>query len=121
MRAQRPVYLSLLEIRQPLAAVVSIFHRLSGALLFLHLPLLLYWFEQSLSSEEAFLMLRGNSLARLFVFATLGLYVYHFFAGLRFLLFDLHRPGVYRHIHSSARAVLVLALLSVLSLGAWLW
>jgi succinate dehydrogenase / fumarate reductase cytochrome b subunit len=121
MRAQRPVYLNLLKIRQPLPAVVSIFHRISGALLFLFLPLALYWFEQSLRSEEAFLALDGNGLVRLCLFAVLGLYAYHFFAGLRFLLFDLHRPGMYRHIQSSARAVLMAALLAVLSLGAWLW
>lgn len=121
MRARRPVYLNLLKIRQPLPAVVSIFHRISGALLFLLLPLALYWLEQSLSSEEAFLALRGNMLVRVCVFATLGLYAYHFLAGLRFLLFDLHRPGLYRHIHSSARAVLIAALLAVFSLGVWLW
>lgn len=121
MRAQRPVYLNLLRIRQPLAAVVSIFHRISGALLFLFLPLALYWLQQSLSSEQEFLALRGNLLVRLCVFASLGLYAYHFFAGLRFLVFDLHRPGAYRRIHSSARAVLLVALLAILGLGVWLW
>lgn len=121
MPAQRPVYLNLTKIRQPLPAVVSIFHRISGALLFLLLPVLLYWFEQSLASEQAFLALGGSSLVRLCVFAALGLYAYHFFAGLRFLVFDLHRPGLYRHVRSSARAVLIAALFAVVGIGAWLW
>lgn len=121
MRAQRPVYLNLLKIRQPLPAVVSILHRISGALLFLLLPLALYGFEQSLSSEAAFLDLSVNMLVRLCVFAVLALYAWHFLAGLRFLLFDLHRPGLYRHMRSSARAVLLMTLLAVLGLGVWLW
>ena len=38
----------------PPAALVSIFHRVSGMLLFLALPLLVWLFEQSLVSEIAF-------------------------------------------------------------------
>ena len=40
----RPVYLNLFAIRQPVAAITSIIHRASGALLFVAgIPLLL-WF-----------------------------------------------------------------------------
>ena len=39
----RPKYLNLLQIRMPLPAIVSIMHRVSGAALFLALPLMLWW------------------------------------------------------------------------------
>ena len=117
MRAQRPVYLNLLKIRQPLPAVVSILHRISGFLLFLSLPFVLNAFQQSLGSEQAFLELGGNAWVRAGVFLVLGMYAYHFFAGLRFLVFDLHRSALYPHIRSSAYAVLLLAMIAVVLLG----
>ena len=40
-----PKYLNLLQIRMPVPAVVSIMHRVSGAALFLVLPLLLAWWQ----------------------------------------------------------------------------
>jgi len=45
MHSQRsaPVFLNLLRIRFPVGAVTSIAHRLSGLLLFLSFPVLVYW------------------------------------------------------------------------------
>ena len=40
------------KYRQPPSAIVSILHRISGAVLFLALPFLLYLFQQSLLSES---------------------------------------------------------------------
>lgn len=121
MRSARPVYLNLLKIRQPLPAVVSIFHRVSGALLFLALPLVLYLFQLSLSGEASFLALKSSIAVRFAVFAVLAFYGYHFMAGLRFLLFDLHHPGLYRYAGSSAQFVLMTAVLLLVLLGIWLW
>ena len=51
----RPVYLNLIAIRLPLPAVVSILHRITGALLFLvGIPLLLWFIQRSLASPDAF-------------------------------------------------------------------
>ena len=44
----------LTAYRLPLAGRVSILHRLSGGLLFVALPFLLYLFDQSLTSELSF-------------------------------------------------------------------
>lgn len=121
MRSTRPVYLNLLKIRQPLPAVVSILHRATGALLFLAMPLALYLFAASLSDEQAFRSLHESGVVRFAIFTMLAFYGYHFMAGLRFLLFDLHRPGLYRHARSSAQLVLIIAALVALLVGAWLW
>ena len=51
----RPVYLNLLAIRQPLPAIVSFLHRVSGLLLFLlGIPLLLWGTHLSLASPDGF-------------------------------------------------------------------
>ena len=50
----RPKYLNLVQIRLPLPGVVSIMHRVSGAVLFLALPFLLWWLQKSLTSGRTF-------------------------------------------------------------------
>jgi succinate dehydrogenase / fumarate reductase, cytochrome b subunit len=51
---KRPKNLDLTTIRLPLAGKVSILHRVSGAGLFLCLPVLLWLFGASLGSPESF-------------------------------------------------------------------
>jgi succinate dehydrogenase / fumarate reductase cytochrome b subunit len=118
---RRPVYLDLLRIRKPLPAIVSILHRASGILLFLLLPAALYLFELSLSGEAGFRKLRQSLPLRAVVTLLLIVYVYHLLAGLRFLVFDLHRPGLYRHARSSAVLVLGAAAAVALVIGVALW
>jgi succinate dehydrogenase / fumarate reductase cytochrome b subunit len=51
----RPVYLNLPRIRLPLPGIVSILHRISGALLFLiGIPLVLAGVACSLASPESY-------------------------------------------------------------------
>ncbi len=55
----KPVYRNiglaqLIQYRLPWAGKVSILHRISGAVLFLMLPFLLYLFDQSLASEMSY-------------------------------------------------------------------
>jgi succinate dehydrogenase / fumarate reductase cytochrome b subunit len=95
------------------SAVVSILHRASGALLFLLLPLVLYALDRSLSSEAGFEAVRADGRLRLVLAVWLGCYAYHLLAGIRFLVFDLHGKGLYRHVRSSAWAVLLAALLAI--------
>jgi len=77
----------------PVPGVVSILHRISGLLLFLALPLLLWLFEQSLSSERSFeryLEFFHHFLARAVLLVLGWALLHHLCAGVRFLLLDLH-------------------------------
>lgn len=79
--------------RLPLAGVISILHRVSGAFLFLMLPFLLYLLEQSLFTESTFAYLQGIVSAWYIKLIILGLswaYLHHFCAGLRHLVMDMH-------------------------------
>ena len=51
MTKPRPKFLTLYQIRLPLAGFVSILHRISGAGLFLLLPLLIYTLQSSLDPQ----------------------------------------------------------------------
>ena len=111
----RPVYLNLLAIRQPLPAIVSILHRISGALLFLvAIPLLLWVVQRSLASPEAFdaaLRPLTTPLGKLVLLALAWSYLYHLLAGLRHLALDLHVGVELAPARSSAAIILVLSIL----------
>jgi len=90
-KTRRPKYLNLFKIRQPVTAVVSIIHRISGVFLFLLIPVVIYWLAVSLRSEAEFV--RAQSLFSTIWMKSLGILaaaalIHHFFAGLRFLLLD---------------------------------
>ena len=90
---KRPVNLDLTTIKLPLPGKVSILHRVSGAGLFLFLPVLLWLFGASLNSAESFAMFKAvfaSLPAKVVLAGLIWAFVHHFCAGIRFLLLDLH-------------------------------
>ena len=90
---KRPKNLDLLSIRLPLPAKVSILHRISGAGLFLCLPVLLWLFQASVTSQEGYDSVRslaGMLPVQIILGGLIWAFVHHFCAGIRFLLLDLH-------------------------------
>jgi succinate dehydrogenase / fumarate reductase cytochrome b subunit len=86
--------LQLMSYRLPPAAKTSIMHRVSGALLFLCLPLvILPVFALSVTSPESFAALRdwvSSPLCKLVLLVLIWGYMHHFCAGIRYLTLDLH-------------------------------
>ncbi|KIF82463.1 succinate dehydrogenase, cytochrome b556 subunit [Noviherbaspirillum autotrophicum] len=79
--------------RLPLAGIVSILHRISGMLIFLLLPFILYLLDKSLTSEISFEYFKGyvaQPLVKLAILALSWAYLHHFCAGVRHLFMDLH-------------------------------
>ncbi|BBO60129.1 succinate dehydrogenase, cytochrome b556 subunit [Mycoavidus sp. B2-EB] len=108
----------ILSYRLPLPGIVSILHRISGALLFLSLPFSLYLFEQSLASAQSFEVLKGfasGALVKLSLLLIIWAFIFHCFAGLRHLLMDLH-CGVAK-TSSKRTAAVVFALSSIVTLA----
>ena len=55
LQKKRPKHLNLIEIKQPLPAVVSILHRVSGVLLFFPgIPILLCGLQMTLGSPQSY-------------------------------------------------------------------
>ena len=117
--------------RLPAAGVVSILHRVSGLLMFLLLPFVVWLFDTSLSSEisyEDFTAAFGTGIGFVpgwFVkLATLGLiwgYLHHFIAGVRHLYMDATHSVTKEFGKSSATTSLVLAFGLTAVLGAKLF
>lgn len=121
---KRPKHLALHQIRLPLPGIVSILHRVSGAGLFLFLPLLLWLFDRSLGSPTAFDAYRevvGNPLVKLVLFGLLWAYLHHFCAGIRFLLLDLHVWGDLEPARRSSMGVMIVSIALTVAIGVALW
>ncbi|GGX96151.1 succinate dehydrogenase, cytochrome b556 subunit [Massilia dura] len=83
----------LMNYRQPFSAIVSIMHRVSGFLMFLLLPFILYLLQESIRSEISFAHFQGiasHPLAKLVILALVWGYMHHFCAGIRHLVMDTH-------------------------------
>lgn len=121
MTKQRPKHLALHEIRLPLAGFASILHRISGAGLFLLLPLLIWVLQLSLgstqSSAEMFAAVTGNWLVKLILLGLLWAFLHHFCMGIRILLIDIHVGVEKQQAHNSAMAVMVISLALTAILG----
>jgi len=91
-KTKRPKYLNLFKIRQPVMAVVSIFHRVSGVFLFLAIPVLIYWLALSVRSAEDFAIATtffASPWTRLIGLVLAWALAHHFFTGIRYLLMDI--------------------------------
>ncbi|TWG89148.1 succinate dehydrogenase subunit C [Cupriavidus gilardii J11] len=110
--------------RLPWAGKVSILHRVSGAMLFLLLPFVLYLFEQSITSELSFAKFSGlvsGGFVKLVLLALIWGYLHHFCAGIRFLLLDMHVGVDKPASRKSAIAVLVISLVLTAIFGLKLY
>ncbi len=121
----RPVNLDLSTIRLPLPGFVSILHRVSGAGLFLMLPVLLWMFQSSLTSQETFEAFRGfasHFVVKLLFLGLIWAYAHHFCAGIRFLLLDMHMGIELEAARFSSKLVLAISIpLALLVWGVFVW
>ena len=120
----RPVFLEIPNIRLPIPGIVSILHRISGVILFVMLPVLLYLLSGTLSRESAFETYRAivsNPLVKLILIGVLWAYLHHLLAGVRFLLLDAHKGLELNTARNTAKLVFATALVLTVVLGALLW
>ena len=109
----------LTAYRLPLAGRVSILHCVSGALLFIFLPFLLYLFDQSLTSElsfEVFKAFLSNIIVKLITLVLAWAFLFHFCAGIRHLLMDTNHNAVSKEKGKST-SIVVLVVSSVLTIA----
>ena len=92
MRDHRPVNLDLSTIHFPITAIVSILHRISGVVIAIATPFLLYILYLSLQSPHHYnwvLELLTLPLVKVLFWLVLTAIGYHCIAGIRHLLMDL--------------------------------
>lgn len=117
--------------RMPLASIVSILHRISGLLMLLLLPLVVWLFDKSVTSEVAFESFRSAFAAGIgfvpawaFKLVVLGLiwaFLHHLTAGMRHVWMDVCHTVSKEDGRNSAVVVLAISLTLTALLGAKLF
>jgi succinate dehydrogenase / fumarate reductase cytochrome b subunit len=125
------IFRDVTTYRMPVAAIVSILHRVSGALLFALLPFIIWMFDKSVSSELSFGQFSAAFSAGLWVFpgwfvklVALALtwgYLHHVIAGARHLYMDATHVSSKEFGRISALVTLALSLALTVVLGAKLF
>ncbi len=120
-----------LQYRLPLAGVVSILHRASGGIMFVLLPLVIWFFDTSVTSEvsyESFTSAFGAGIGfvpgwivKLLALALIWSYLHHVIAGVRHLWMDATHSVTKEQGRSSAVVTLALSLVLTVALGAKLF
>jgi len=88
----RPVFFNLLRIEFPVGAITSIGHRVSGVVLALCTPILIYLLDASLRSARDYEWVRvllDTTPVKGLALLTFWAFAHHFFAGIRHLLMDI--------------------------------
>ncbi|WP_155757929.1 succinate dehydrogenase, cytochrome b556 subunit [Acinetobacter rudis] len=127
VKSNRPVNLSMgqvlaVNLRSPVA-IASILHRLSGVIVFLLVPVLLWILDKSLSSPDGFEYVKtvvfGNLIVRFVVWVFVAGLIYHFVNGIKHLLADL---GVAEELQSGRIAATISLILSAVGIvAAFVW
>lgn len=120
----RPVNLNLFTISFPITAIVSILHRMSGVLLFLFVPLIVWALQASLSSPDTFAAVQaifGLYKVKFLIWVFLSGLVYHMLAGFRHFIMNFGWLESLNMMRLTAKIILVLSIILSLGLGIWLW
>jgi succinate dehydrogenase / fumarate reductase cytochrome b subunit len=121
---KRPVNLELTSLTYPPMAIASILHRISGIVLFLLLPLMLYLLNMSLHSAESFAQTQAliNTLSyKLIIWSFCVALIYHLLAGIRHIVMDFGFGEQLSAGRYSATGVIILATILAIILGIWIW
>lgn len=124
MKNQRPVNLDISTIKFPIAAIVSILHRISGVFLFAGVAVLLWMLDASLASEEQFVALKEtltNPVWQVIVWAVLAALAYHLVAGVRHLFMDCGLGEGLKAGRLTAQLVIGVSVVLIVLAGVWVW
>lgn len=124
MKQEKPVFLDLTKIRFPITAIASILHRISGFVLFLLIPLLL-WMAHAASTATGFAQLQdcfSNPILKFFVWVILASLLYHLLAGIKHLLMDSHILSEnLKSAKAASTITIILAVILIIIAGVWVW
>ena len=121
----RPKYVDVNLLHLPIPGLVSIFHRVTGVVMFFFLiPALLFVLQYTVGSEDGFNQWKSYFAQPLVKMVFLGFvwaYMHHFFAGIRYLLLDVHIGVDLASARLSAKIVLGAGLVATILIGARIW
>lgn len=124
MNKKRPVNLDLSTIRQPITAIVSIAHRISGVILLAGILVLIWMLDASLSSRESFQQLAellSSPAMKVLLWAVLAALAYHLVMGVRHLIMDFGVGESLQGGRLGAKIALIVAILLIVAAAGWIF
>ncbi len=124
MKSKRVINLQLSTLAFPPMAIASILHRISGIVLFLVFPFVLYILHLSLASQTTFVHLQSMvtcAVVRFVLWVFGSALIYHAIAGIRHLLSDMDLGDRLPIARWTAVAAMGLSVILILCLGILLW
>lgn len=123
---QRPKFmnLALLGLKMSTTAKCSILHRITGLILFLSVPLLLYVLNRSLVSASFYQVLYGfcsSGIMKVGYILLIFAFIYHLIAGIRFLFLDFHKGISLNQAKLTAKIVIIVSIILTAILGVLIW
>jgi succinate dehydrogenase / fumarate reductase cytochrome b subunit len=120
---KRPMNLDLLTLNFPPMAIASILHRISGIILFLLLPLVIFCLHCSLKNPNSFTLISlffTNSPYRWISLIFGSALIYHLLAGIRHMMMDMGWGESVLAGRRSALFVIGLSVILTILLGIWI-
>ncbi|WP_227429017.1 succinate dehydrogenase, cytochrome b556 subunit [Psychrobacter sp. I-STPA6b] len=123
VKSNRPINLPLSQVisvnaKSPIA-IASILHRISGIILFLLIPVLLWLLQRSLASPESFAVVFDNILVRFIAWVFVASVAYHFVMGIKHLLADM---GMNEELKSGRQAAVIsFVIAAILIVASFVW
>ena len=119
----RPKNLNLFTIHFPIPAIVSILHRITGVILFLFIPIMLWALAYSLTDTgfDHFHQWMSSYYFKFFFWLLLIPFFFHLVAGVRHLLSDIHIGDTLKTGRVASIVTFVITAILVLLAGIWIW
>tara|TARA_R110002167_G_scaffold233252_2_gene438483 strand:+ start:131 stop:514 length:384 start_codon:yes stop_codon:yes gene_type:complete len=115
---------SIRHYRFPITAISSILHRLSGVLLFILIPFLIWALDCSLRSPASFENVKEgltSGFCGFILWLMLSAITYHIFAGVRHLFMDVGKGESMCAAKATSMLVIALGVIAAICWGVWIW
>lgn len=122
----RPIYLDIPKLgsRMSITAKISILHRVSGVLMFLAIPLVLFLLHKTITDQAFYnqsCAILGLPVMKLIYLVLIWAVMHHVCAGIRFLFLDIEMGLERATAQKTARLVLVVSLVLTAIMGVLIW
>lgn len=122
LKSNRPINLPLSQVisvnRSPIA-IASILHRISGIILFLLIPVMLWLLQNSLASPESFETVFDNVLVRFLAWIFVAAIAYHFVMGMKHLFADMGTNEEFKS--ASTASIISFVIAAILIAASFVW
>jgi succinate dehydrogenase / fumarate reductase cytochrome b subunit len=111
-----------MRYRFPIAAIASILHRISGLIIFLLIPFVLWLLRSSLASPQEFLLVQdfmGSLWVSVLVWVVASATFYHLLAGIKHLIMDMGHLEEKTTGRVASIVVLLLGIAGAILMGVW--